>query len=337
MNIFFTASVDKRNSKFTRLSSMILALVIFISCFAMLSVSAYAAESRVVFNVSQNQCQGNLSSYTFPDSATTLYQGNYYYINTAGTSDFKFDRLEVYIMAPGQSTYSLVDSYDPSGYFRWYYLQYKFSQEGTYYIKLILTLTNGTQGRGEVSFYVNGNNNGSQNSSSTDTYQYDSKTFNVVPNFKSEYFFNQNDYSRFVNNHNKNRGCTATAMCIAYSIYHDTTLSPNDVKWCSAGTSWEYCTRYEENGYVYKGYTYTQNEALKCAYNCISSGKPMIIGVNGAGSDHVITAVGIREGADFDNLSLSDILIIDPNGGDINTLAKYNSIDTGWGLRIPID
>ena len=44
-----------------------------------------------------------------------------------------------------------------------------------------------------------------------------------------------------------------------------------------------------------------------------------------------------RNGADYNNLSLSDILIVDPNGGGISTLGKYTSIDTGWGLRVPID
>ena len=50
-----------------------------------------------------------------------------------------------------------------------------------------------------------------------------------------------------MNKKGQNRGCTATAMCTAYSIYHDSALSPNDVKWSTAGTSWEYCKRYKEN------------------------------------------------------------------------------------------
>lgn len=329
----FVATV--RNQKISRLINISLALITLIVYLVIFAPSAYAAESSIQFNISQSPCNGNLSSYSLPSTASDLYQGNYYYINMAATNDFKLDRYEIHIKAPGQSSYSLVDAYDPSGYFRWYYMQYQFTKEGTYYIVPIITTTSGIQYSGEFSYYVN--SNGSQNSLTTNTYQYDSKTFNVVPNFNSNYFFNQNDYSRFVNSAGNNRGCTATAMCTAYSIYHNTILSPNDVKWCSAGTSWEYCRRVQENGNIYWGNSYTQEEALQCAYRCISSGKPMIIGVNGLGCDHVVTAVGICDGADYSNLSLSDILIIDPYGGNISTLGKYKSVDTGWGLRIPID
>lgn len=88
-----------------------------------------------------------------------------------------------------------------------------------------------------------------------DGYTYGGRTYDVVPNFRSEYCFDQNDYARFENSSGKNRGCTATAMCIAYSIYHDTTLSPNSVAWSSGGTNWEYCTRYADASQTYKGGT----------------------------------------------------------------------------------
>ncbi len=169
-----------------------------------------------------------------------------------------------------------------------------------------------------------------------DTYVYSGTTFGVVPNFKTEYCFNQNDYSRFVNSAGKNRGCTATAMCIAYSIYHDSSLSPNNVKWSSGGTSWEYCTRYADSSQIYKGNTFTQTGALKAAYDCIlSSRKPMIVGVNGYSSDHVVTIVGVAQNADRSSLSLGDFLIVDPYGGAIRTLAYFNSVDCEWALRIP--
>lgn len=323
------------NTKLSRPVSLIIALVMIMTCFATMSITAFAAESTIEMNVSESPCKGNRSSYALPAAASELIQDNCYYINMAATNDFYLDRYEIYIKAPGQSNYSLVDYYDPSGYFRWYNLQYKFSKEGTYYIKPIITTTSGAQYSGEFSFYVNASKK--QTTTSDGTYTYDGNTYNVISNFKTDYCFNQKDYSRFLNSKGQNRGCTATAMCIAYSIYHDATLSPNDVKWCSAGTNWEYCNRYKEGNRSYIGGTFTQKEALKCVYNCVGAGKPIIIGVNGAGCDHVVTAVGVRSGASYSSLSLSDILIVDPNGGDVCTLAKYTSVDTGWGLRVPME
>lgn len=306
-------------------------------------IPAYAAGSSISLNISNSPCKGNLSSYELPPNASELIQGNSYYINLSATTDYYLDRYEIYVKEPGQSDYSLFDSYDPSGYFRWYNFAYYFSKEGTYSIKPLIVTTDGIQYSAELSFYVNGNGNSYSNdysnssSSSDDTYNLDGSTYNVVPNFKTDYCFNQKDYSRFVNSSGKNRGCTATAMCIAYSIYHDTVLSPNDVQWCSAGTSWEYCNRHKEGKRYYYGYTYTKKEALKCIYNSLENDVPVIVGVSGAGCDHVVTAVGVLSNADYDNLSLSDILIVDPYGGEVTSLDKYTGIDTGWGLRVPIE
>lgn len=330
-------TVFTRDVKCTRLISTLLVLAMMIGCLALISGTAFAAESTIEMNISKSPCKGNRSSYPLPEGVSELIKGESYYINMAATKDLCFDCYEIYIKEPGQSNYNLVDSYDPLGYFRWYYFQYRFAKEGTYYIMPVITATDGTQYSGEFSFNVKGNGNGGENVFDENTYFYNRNPYNVTPHFKNEYCFNQKDYSRFLNKKGQNRGCTATAMCTAYSIYHDSALSPNDVKWSTAGTSWEYCKRYKENKRTYFGNTYTQKEALKCAYNCISNGTPMIIGVNGAGCDHVVTAVGIRDGADYNNLSLSDILIVDPNGGGISTLGKYTSIDTGWGLRVPID
>ena len=324
-----------KKAKISRMICMFLSMTMIFTCFFSLSSTALAADSNIEMNISYSPCKGNLSMYALPAWVSEITQGKTYYINMAATSDFYFDRYEVYLKAPGQSDYALIESYNPLGFFRWYNFQYTFHKAGTYYIKPVITTTNGTQYIGEFSFYVNETSN--QSNSSSDTYSYNGYTYNVIPHFKTDYCFNQHNYSRFKNAWGKNRGCTATAMCIAYSIYHDTTLSPNDVKWCSAGTSWEYCDRYKEGNITYYGKTYSQADALKCVCNCLGTGKPIILAVKGAGSDHVVTAVGIRSGADYYNLSLSDILIVDPNGGEICTLAKYTGVDTGWGLRVPKD
>lgn len=313
--------------------SLIITLIMVCSIITVLPINASAAYSAVQMNVSSEPCYANLSTADLPTYQVPS-QGDTYYINLAGTTDFKLARAQFYIKTPGQNSFSCIYDYNPSGYFRWVNCSYKFSQSGTYTVRITVTTTNGAQASGDISFDVAENTTSTSNSN---TYTYDDITFDVVPNFKSEYCYNQNDYPRFNNNAGKNRGCTATAMCTAYSIYHDNALSPNDVKWSWAGTSWEYCNRYSDSNKVYKGYTYTQSEALTAAYNCVNSGKPIIVGVNGSGSDHVVTIVGVKQYADKNNLFLSDFLIVDPLGGTVETLNTYTSIDCGWGLRIPME
>lgn len=322
--------------KTRRLFSFILTVVMALSLVSVMSVSAFAALSTIDWNISSQPCYANRSVAELPEFQLPS-QGDTYYINIAATTDYKFDRAEFYVMAPGETSFSCVYDYDPKGYFRWVNCPYQFAQSGLYTVRITLTTTSGDKGSADCSLYVEASTS-SEISSSGNTYTYDDSVFNVVSNFKSEYCFNQKDYSRFENSAGKNRGCTATAMCIAYSIYHDSTLSPNDVKWCWAGTSWEYCKRYSDSNKTYKGYCYTQSEGLKAVYNCLmNDDKPIIVGVNGLGSDHVVTVVGVKQGADINSLSLSDFLIVDPWGGNISTLNTYKSLDCGWALRIAIN
>lgn len=322
--------------KTKKIISLVIALIMMFTFMTAMSVSASAAYSALQMNISSKPCSANLSTSALPECQIPT-QGDTYYINLAGTTDYKLDRAEFYVKAPGQNSFSLIYDYNPSGYFRWVYCSYNFTQSGTYTIRLIVTATNGAQASGDISFDVAAKTN-ANTTTNGNTYDYNDSTFDVVPNFKSEYCFNQKDYSRFVNKSGSNRGCTATAMCIAYSIYHDSALSPNDVKWSWLGTSWEYCNRYSDSNKTYKGNEYTQNEALKAAYNCVlNSGKPIIVGVNGLGCDHVVTIVGVKHNSDENNLTLEDFLIVDPWGGTICTLNTYTSLDCGWGLRIPIE
>ncbi|MBE6597878.1 MAG: hypothetical protein E7638_00385 [Ruminococcaceae bacterium] len=315
-----------------RIISTIMALVMAFSVMTVLSVSSYAAYSAVQMNVSSSPCSANLSASSLPQSQTPS-QGDTYYINLAATTDFKLDRASFYVKAPGQSSFSCIYTYDPSGYFRWVNCSYNFSKAGTYTVRIEALQTNGAQGYGEFSLDVKAKTG---TSSSGNTYSYSGSIFNVVPNLNPNYCYNQNNYSRFINCYNKNVGCTATAMCTAYSIYHNTTLSPNSVKWTGI-THWEYCTYYSDSSKTYTGdYSHTQSQALTAAYySILSDRKPIIVGVNGSGSRHVVTIVGVKQGADRNNLKLSDFLIVDPAGGTIESLSTYSSIDSWWGIRVP--
>lgn len=139
--------------KTKRLVSLFLALVLAVSMLATLAVSSSAAYSAVQMNVSSSPCSANLSSASLP-AAQTPSQGDTYYINLAGTTDYKFSRADFYVKAPGQSSFSCIYTYNPRGYFRWVNCAYTFAQSGTYTVRLMVTLTNGTQCSGDMSFDV---------------------------------------------------------------------------------------------------------------------------------------------------------------------------------------
>ena len=91
----------------------------------------------------------------------------------------------------------------------------------------------------------------------------------------------------------------------------------------------EYCTRYAKVS--------LPEDALKAAYDCVLNNRmPVILGVYGPTSSHVVTVVGVNQNAARSSLTLSDFLIVDPYGGTIRTLSYYNSLDCEWALRIPI-
>lgn len=324
----------KRNafhfSRRIRMASVLLTLVMLLSA---LAIPAAATESGIYANISNTACKGNASAYAFPN-ADAVIVNSVHHFNLAATSDFKLDRMEVQVCCPGRSTYDLMTTYNPSGWFRWYTLEVCFAATGTHYLKILLWDTNGTSYEGILQVDVQAASVAP--AAAGDTYILNNKIYSVVPHLKSDYFFNQKNYSRFVNRWGRNVGCTATAMAAAYSIFHDSTLSPNDVSW-NGYTSWEYAKVYEDSVGRFAAYKYSQSEALRAIKRCIDSDKPMIIGVTGAGCDHVVVAVGYLYGADYNNLSLSDILILDPNGGYLRLLSDYTGIDRGWSLRVPID
>lgn len=328
-------TMKNKTSKKTRFLSLLLSILSLILCMILLASPIAAAYSAIEINVAPTPNKGNRTKYALPPTGPAT-QGDTFYLNLSATEDWYLDFAEFYVREPGQTSYTCVYKYDPSGYFRWVNCPYTFEHAGIYEFTICIKTTSGAQGSAGISIDVAAKN--SNNSDSSNTYTYDNEIFNVVSNFDTKYCFNQNDYSRFVNSSGSNRGCTATAMCIAYSIYRNETLNPNDVLWSSGGTSWEYCERYSDGNKTYVGGEFKQSEALKAAYNCVTNdNKPMIIGVYGAGCDHVVTIIGVSQNADYSDLSLGDFLIVDPWGGTVETLDTYTSIDCGWGLRIPID
>lgn len=175
------------------------------------------------------------------------------------------------------------------------------------------------------------------------TYTYGDKEFTVVKGLNQKYCYNQNDYDKFWSSkYNDNVGCTATSEAIAYSIYHDEAVSPNDMGWTSGGATWNHSKIIEGTK------NNSASETYQTIYEYVNEGIPVMFRVRNPQKrnyGHHLTAVGIRDGADPNNLGPQDLLIVDPYKGKIETLADYtqqsgskNTIvdNPEWSLSIPI-
>ena len=153
--------------------------------------------------------------------------------------------------------------------------------------------------------------------------------FHVVSNFSREYCQEQ----KWKNN------CTTTAEAIAYSIKHQRWTSQFDMTWINgAGAKWDHSIQIESG-------TWTETQKMSKMYELLSGGTPVILNCvetynNNIG--HTVTVIGIRDGADPNNLTYADFLIADPADGAVKTLQEMNNsrhviIDdnSGWNLKIP--
>lgn len=148
--------------------------------------------------------------------------------------------------------------------------------------------------------------------------------YEVLTNFDPAYCYNQHNYSKFNNASGKNVGCTATSDAIAASIHNGSAFDPNNEGWSSKGATWTNTVSLKTGGC-------SEADWYSTIYQQITSGNPVVARVTG----HSVTVVGIRKGADPNNLTAADFLIADPADGKVKALSESRKIDTSWGLRVP--
>lgn len=111
-------------------------------------------------------------------------------------------------------------------------------------------------------------------------------------------------YSTFVTS-DGNVGCMATAYAIGYSIIDKRNYSPVNF--------WNGRMAYDSLGRC-GGYICGFNAAD--IYNNLKNGKPSLLHYGyGNSGQHWVTIIGIRSGANVNNLQPSDFIVIDPSGG----------------------
>ena len=128
------------------------------------------------------------------------------------------------------------------------------------------------------------------------------------------YSMKQYDYSYFTQPHGYNAGCCATAYAIGLSIVTGQPVNPTQF--------WRNGLTYYDQGHVgpYKGFD------ANTVYEALKNGKPTMLHYhykrnNGTQGQHWVLIKGIREGADVNNLSYRDFVVIDPASGTEKTLA----------------
>jgi len=139
--------------KAKKLISLIMTLVMLCSIITVTPITASAAYSAIEINVAPNPCYANRSSAPLPDSGTPT-QGDTYYLNLAATTDYKLAKAEFYAKAPGETAFTCIYRYEPSGYFRWVNCSYTFASAGYYEFRIDITTTSGVQGSAGISTNV---------------------------------------------------------------------------------------------------------------------------------------------------------------------------------------
>lgn len=147
------------------------------------------------------------------------------------------------------------------------------------------------------------------------TVRYNGVDYLVCDNYSSKYLYDQCDYSKF-NEGGTNVGCSATAEAIGASMYYGKRIAPDDSKiiWTQWGAGFGLANvRY---------YDKTVSQKLTIAYNQLKKGNPTIINTLSS-SDHWVTIVGVKPGANPSSLKTSDFLIANPWGGVLANLETY--------------
>ena len=140
-------------------------------------------------------------------------------------------------------------------------------------------------------------------------------SYKLCDNYSDKYLYDQGDYKQFVQD-GENVGCSSTSEAIGASMYYGEMITPDDpmIGWTEYGASFPLAK--------YRYADCSLNEKLKIIYNQLQKGNPSIINTEN-GSQHWVTVIGVRSGANKNNLSASDFLIANPWGGALDNFGDY--------------
>ena len=151
-------------------------------------------------------------------------------------------------------------------------------------------------------------------------YGYNGITYTLTNDFNpSDYSYDQYDPKY---NGSMSNACSLFAMASCLSIISKKQITPENLKaegsqyWGSNGCTWKGSTSDTRSGSNTGGYSAIVDSV-------INQHKPCVIELsNSSTGTHFVSVVGICSGADYNNLSASDILCLDPASGSLRTLTE---------------
>ncbi len=133
----------------------------------------------------------------------------------------------------------------------------------------------------------------------------------------------QGDYSQFVVD-GSNVGCMSTAYAIGYSIVDKKNYNPVSF--------WN--GQYAVDALGRCG-AYTSGFNTGAIYNALKNGKPSLLHYYyGSGGQHWVTIIGVKNGANVNNLQASDFIVIDPATGTERYLSDCYKFGSVQGYKI---
>ncbi|MDY3998712.1 MAG: RICIN domain-containing protein [Blautia sp.] len=183
----------------------------------------------------------------------------------------------------------------------YYYIQ---SKLGTY-----LDAANGQAGNGINVWACTGNKTNAQKWKLTPTKLAQNISSGIRLSHHMNISMRQGDYSAFTVPYGYNAGCCATAYAVGLSIVKGKSYNPT-LYWHDG--PYGYCTYFDAGG-VDTEKTYNATTI----YNALKRGKPTMLHyayANNSG-EHWVLIIGVRSGANENNLSYSDFIVIDPASG----------------------
>ena len=155
--------------------------------------------------------------------------------------------------------------------------------------------------------------------------EYNGETYHVI-NYEP-FVLSQNDgninHDNYMDVGGVNQGCTITCMAIIWWMMHgqEEFRDPS-----------EFCVKYDgansdiravwAKGNISMSGAMSQSGALTTAYAQLSEGKPCMMYADHSYGPHAVVIVGVKEGADTNNLSPNDFLVIDPWDGQTKSLSE---------------
>ena len=119
------------------------------------------------------------------------------------------------------------------------------------------------------------------------------KTTGIKLDIPQKYWYDQNDYKKFLNSKGQNVGCSATALATVRSFLSGKEFLPTSVPWNGGVANWAPGSRIDRD----------TADGYELIYRQLQKGKPTIIKVRGRTDAHWVTIYAVDAGIEISKLN----------------------------------